>query len=149
MTGELPTYIYTLAATFITVWAIGCFYLIFRLKKRNCVHAEPEFADFFVSEPWYRKLNLGACLLSPLWLFANGFWILAIIYLVVGAIFWPLALLFSLLLLFIGTEISWGNGTRWGDDYYTFSNEQHFLSVIAIVYVIASVIVQVDMFYNT
>lgn len=83
------------------------------------------------SAPWYKNLNLGACVLAPWWLFCNGMWLCAIVYLILAWLLPPLALVASLLLLFRGTRLSWGGGARWGNDVEAFLDEQHFWSTLS------------------
>jgi len=61
----------------------------------------------------YRRLNWGALGVTLLWLIRNGFWLTALIYIVLAAYLWPAALCLSLVFFVKGTEWSWGGGRRW------------------------------------
>lgn len=96
-------------------------------------YPEPrEFNQTFYALKWYKRLNLGAFLLSPFWLYANGFWLLAAAY-VVAAFRYPwLATAMSIYLLFRASNLSWAGGKRWANDVEAFRDEQTFWSTLGV-----------------
>lgn len=65
------------------------------------------------SQPAVSWLNWGALVLTPYWLFRNGFWVSFAVYLCLALWIWPLEILMRLLFFFCGTRWSWGDGRRW------------------------------------
>lgn len=111
--------------------------------KRRPKELPPEplaFNDWFYSSRWYRKLNLGAFVITPLWLFSNGMWLLAILYLIMGAMFPPLALAASVFLFFRGSILSWSGGERWGNNPEAFLDEQLFWSMVSWILLLAAML---------
>lgn len=58
-------------------------------------------------------LSWGALLLTPPWLYMNGFWVTASLSIIFAYIFWPLSLGISIIFFFKGAKLSWRAGTRW------------------------------------
>ncbi len=143
MNGQLPAAYYVIAIALTVLLILSALWVGW--KRRHIVEFDPfdNQADFFRTEPWYKQLNLGAFLLTPLWLFMNGFWLTWLLYLFVFVVFAPLTLLFSITFLFAGTRWSWGDGSRWANNYYRFANEQYFCSNLALVMLVVLVVVYV------
>lgn len=141
MSNHNSTVYTTLLLIIIAIWFVACVWLSAKNRKIQCLEYQPNLQRIFQTMPWYKKLNIGAFGLSPIWLFSNGFWITAILYLIISVVFWPIALLLSILLLFVGSEISWKDGNRWGNNFYEFSNLQYFWSTLTtLIYIIGLIL---------
>ncbi len=88
----------------------------------------------------FKTLNWGALSLTPLWLFLNGFWLTAVIYVFTIFIFWPLSLAISLLFFIKGNEWSWKNGSRW-ESFEKYSDSQYAWNFIGKIIVFTLVII--------
>lgn len=76
-----------------------------------------------------KGFSLGALGGSTLWLFANGFWLTALICAVSAFYFWPLQVAITLLFAFKGREWSWGGGQRW-ESAQAFEESQSVWNII-------------------
>lgn len=135
----------------ITVFSIGIlttaivFLSMLRVAwKRRPKNNFPEQASFnntFHSARWYNKLNLGAFVFTPFWLFINGFWVSALAYLLTSFYLPLIGLLISVFLFFNGSSLSWCDGRRWGNDVEAFLDEQLFWSYLSwFILLVASII---------
>lgn len=141
--SAMAFYTFVIAAPIVVVlWAVLTGWLSRRHVKPVDVEMVRGSTEHFHDTPWYRQLNLGALTLTPLWLLANGFWLVSLMYLWISFVVPPLAIVFSIILLFKGTALAWGDGDRWGGDLATFLNEQYFWSFLSLALILAwSVIV--------
>jgi len=110
---------------------------------------ENDQSMLMISLPWYKKLNLGAFMLSFLWLWINGFWISAIVYGLMAFLAWPFAIIISVVLLFKGTELSWSDGARWGYDIEKFKDEQYFTYLISVFWLVLIFLAIIMSFVNS
>jgi hypothetical protein len=78
------------------------------------------------------NINVGAFLITPIWCFANGFWLSALACIIAYSFFWPLGILISLLFLFKGNEWSWKNGDRW-DSLEEFNESQFMMTFVGLI----------------
>ena len=85
---------------------------------------------------WYQDMNPGALAFSPVWLFANGFFVYSLLYVLLFMSIPLLAVVSSVALLFLGNRLSWAGGARWGYDIERFRDEQAFWSFIGIAQVV-------------
>lgn len=138
MTIENPKLVFALLMLGIMFWLFYCVKLLGSKRKLECIESTPELASIVRDTPWHLNLNLGAMMFSCFWLIANGFWVWAIIYLVLSSIFWPAALVISIILFLIGNQISWRDGERWGNNYYEFASMQFFWNCLAAIVLIIS-----------
>jgi hypothetical protein len=107
-----------------------------------------QFNDSFNTAKWYKKLNFGALLFSPFWLFSNGFWISTLLYCLI-TIQWPLlGLVVSIFLFFRGSSWSWGTGSRWGYDSEAFMDEQVFWSSLCWYFLISIITITTLSFFT-
>ncbi len=90
--------------------------------------------------PWYRHLNIGAMLISPVWLLANNLFGLFLLYILL-CVFVPWSCMaFSLVMLVAGTRISWAGGARWGHDVERFKDEQYFWSFLSVGWIVSVIV---------
>lgn len=138
MTIENPKLVFSLLMFGIALWLLYCIKRLSAKRKLETFESSPEIATIFQDTPWYLNLNLGALMFSFFWLVANGFWGWSVIYLILGSIFWPAAILLSIILFLIGNQVSWKNGQRWGNNYEEFASMQDFWNSLGVVVLIIS-----------
>lgn len=130
--GSGGEYYYLLAMVGGLLIVFGITMTIAWRNRPQKVPPEPvAFNDWFYSARWYSKLNFGAFAITPLWLFSNGMWLLAVLYLITGLVFPPFAFAVSLFLFFQGNNMSWSGGERWGNNPEAFLDEQFFWSMLS------------------
>lgn len=113
------------------------------LRRKESLHDAVVFTESFREARWYKKLNLGAFLFAPVWLLSNGFWGLAAVYLFFS-VQWPVfALLASSVLFFKASSMSWGDGSRWGNDSEAFMDEQAFWSTLGWVVGVSVIVISI------
>jgi hypothetical protein len=128
--SENHCFILTFALSVLLVFGSSLSYA-WRNRSKEKRPSPTLFNETFSGSSWVRKLNFGAFVFSPLWLFLNGFWLSGILHMVAWYFFPLLGLLISIVLFFKGSSWSWGSGERWGNDSEAFLDEQMFWSILA------------------
>ncbi len=125
-----------------------CWYvLIFKIGV--CKPHEPVFApdekrsERLLIDPWYKQLNVGAMLITPVWLLANNLFGLFLFYVLLCAFVPWSCIAFPLAMLVAGTRISWAGGARWGNDVERFKDEQYFWSFMSVAWILCMIVLAI------